>query len=268
MLVLDVADVISARLGEPTVTALARRFGPGGRCLTCGSALGRGPLSVRAYHNDQETVTLVAYHAGCATSAWLEVGAENLRCQATWAAVVTCAFLWVGTSRRLRWLRGPGTQELSMPLLLVHPSLETARVRHIGPGEAANADLLDYCRLGFAESSALARAYPLRPVGKAWMRAGETGISLMVMVGGQGWSAPVRPRALAGLVTVRGGILIGVTCDRDPQWLGYHSRCLNDAIADGEVLLGWAPLSGTPPALGHRSWHRIRWPHNLSHLPG
>jgi hypothetical protein len=248
--VLDVADVISARLGEPTVTALPHRFGPGGRCLTCGGALGSGPLSVRAYHNDQETVTLVAYHAGCATSAWLEVGAEDLRWQATWAAVITCALLPIGKPRRLRWLRGPGTQELSMPLLLVHPSLETARVRHIGPGEAVNADLEDYCRLGFAESSALARAYPLRPVGSAWMGASETGISLMAMVGERGWSAPVRPQALAGLVTVRGGILIGVTCDRDPQWLGCRSRCLNDAIADSEILLGWAPLAGALPQPG------------------
>jgi hypothetical protein len=248
--VLDVADVISARLGEPTVTALPRRFAPGGRCLTCGCTLGSGPLSVRAYHHDQETVTLVAYHAGCATSAWLEVGTENLRCQATWAAVITCALLRVGKPRRLRWLRGPGTQELSMPLLLVRPSLEIARVRHIGPGEAVNADLEDYCRRGFAESSALARAYPLRPVGSAWMRASETGISLMVMVGEQGWSAPVQPQALTGLVTARGGILIGITYDRDPQWLGYHSRCLNDAIADSEVLLGWAPLTGPPPQLG------------------
>lgn len=139
-----------------------------------------------------------------------------------------------------------------MPLLLVHPSLETARVRHIGPGEAVNADLEDYCRLGFSESSALTRAYPLPPVGKAWMRTCENGISLMAMADCQAWSAPVRPRTLAGLVTIRGGILIGVTCNRDPQQLSRSPRCLGSAIADGEVLLGWAPVSTTMPA------HRLR----------
>jgi hypothetical protein len=36
MLVLEVADVIRSRLGEPTVTALTHRFAPGGTCLTCG----------------------------------------------------------------------------------------------------------------------------------------------------------------------------------------------------------------------------------------
>lgn len=252
MFVLNVAGMISARLGEPAVAALARRFGPGGRCGACGSALGSGPLSVRAYRSDLGIVTLVAYHAECATSGWLDVAAEDLCRPATWAAVATCALLWMGAPRRLRWLRGPGTQELSMPLLLVHPSLETARVRYVGPGEVVNADLEDYCRLGFAESSVLARAYPWRPVGKAWMRASGTGISLMVMAGGQRWSAPARPRALAGLVTVRGGILIGITCDCDPQRLSSRSRCLNEAIAGGEVVLGWAPLSGTARVPGSR----------------
>ncbi len=249
MVVFDIADVIRYRLGEPTVTALAHRFGPGGQCLTCGGALGSGPLSVRAYRDDQEIVTLVAYHAECATSAWLEVGAEDLHCQGTWAAVTTCASLRMATWRRLRWLRVPRAQELSMPLLLVHPSLETARVRPVGPGEAVNADVEYYRRLGFAESSALARAYPLRAVGKAWMRACETGISVIVMIGEQAWSALVRPRPLAGLVTVRRGILIGITCDRDPWQLSSRSRCLGSAIADGEVLLGWAPLSGMSPGL-------------------
>ncbi len=216
MVVLEVADVISARLGQPTVIALARRFGPGGQCLTCGGVLGGGPLSVRAYHDDRKTVTLVAYHAGCATSAWLDVGIEDLCWQATWAAALTCTSLWIGRPRWLHWVRGPRTQELSMPLMLVHPSLETARVRHVGPGKAVNADLEDYGRLGFAESSALARACPVPPVGEAWMQTCESEISLMAMAGGQAWSAPVRPRSLASLVTVRGGILIGIAYDGDP----------------------------------------------------
>ena len=71
MLVLEVADVIGSRLGEPTVTALTHRFAPGGTCLTCGDRFGGAPLSVRAYHGDDGIITLIAYHADCAASAWL-----------------------------------------------------------------------------------------------------------------------------------------------------------------------------------------------------
>ena len=74
MLVLAVADVIRSRLGEPAVAALACRFGPGGTSLTCADRFAAGQLSVRAYHGDDDIITLIVYHAGCAASAWLEVG--------------------------------------------------------------------------------------------------------------------------------------------------------------------------------------------------
>ncbi|HUY48582.1 MAG TPA: hypothetical protein VMV92_23160 [Streptosporangiaceae bacterium] len=59
VVVLVVADEIRSRLGEPAVSALARRSGPGGRCLSCGRRLGPEPLSVRAYRDDQEIITLI-----------------------------------------------------------------------------------------------------------------------------------------------------------------------------------------------------------------
>lgn len=60
VVVLDVVDEIWTRLGEPTVTALARRFGPEGRCLTCRARFGAAPLSVRAYHGPDGVTTLVS----------------------------------------------------------------------------------------------------------------------------------------------------------------------------------------------------------------
>ena len=53
---------------------------PGGTCLTCGDRFGAVPLSVRAYHGDDGIVTLIAYHASCAASAWLEAGQAAMPC--------------------------------------------------------------------------------------------------------------------------------------------------------------------------------------------
>ena len=54
---LEVADVIRSRLGEPAVTALACCFAPGGTYLTCGDRFGAGPLSVCACRVDDGIVT-------------------------------------------------------------------------------------------------------------------------------------------------------------------------------------------------------------------
>jgi len=245
VLVLDVADVITSRLGKPTVTALARRYGPDGKCLTCGELLGTAPVSVRAYRDDQEIITLVAYHAGCANSAWLDVGSAILPCPATWAAAMATASLSLGAPRRFWRLRGPGTRDQTVPVMLVHPSLDMARVRQVGAGEAVNADFEGYCQRGFAHPSALARTYPLRPVGNAWMRTCGNEVAVMAMTGDRAWSAPVHQRPIADLVTRRGGVLIAITCDCDPVRLSTDARFLGHALGAGEILLGWASLSGS-----------------------
>lgn len=86
VVVLDVAYEIHSRLGGPTVSALTRRFGPGGICLPCTGRLGTEPLSIRAYEDGQGPVTLMAYHAGCAASTWLNVHAPgNGEIQLGWA---------------------------------------------------------------------------------------------------------------------------------------------------------------------------------------
>jgi hypothetical protein len=244
VLVFDVADVISSRLGEPTVTALARRFGADGRCLTCAGRLGTAPLSVRAYRDDRGIITLVAYHADCAASAWLDVGTAALPCQATWAAAMTRMPLRLGAPRPFRWLRGPGSRDEMTPIMLVHPCLDMTRVRQVCPGEAVNADLEDYFLLGFADPGELAHTYPLRPAGKAWLRTYGNDVALMVMAGDQAWSAPIEQQPVADLVFARGGVMIGITCDRDPVRLSTDTRYLGYAIGNGEILLGWAPLSG------------------------
>ena len=242
VLVLDIADDIRFRLGEPTLTALARRFDPAGRCLTCGARFGTAPLSVRAYRDHAGIITLVAYHAGCAASAWLDVEPGTLPRQETWAAAVTIISLPMAVRRWLWRLRGSGTRDQIMPVMLVHPSLEMTRVRQAGLGEAVNADMESYCQLGFAEPGALARTYPLRPAGPAQMKVIGGAPALHVIVADRTWSAPI-PRLVAALAVARGGVLVGVTHDRDAGRLAAEARYLESALASGEILLGWAPLT-------------------------
>jgi hypothetical protein len=51
---------------------------------------------------------------------------------------------------------------------------------------------------------------------------------------------------------VRGGIFIDVTCDRDPDRLATDARCLEHANGSGEILLGWAALSGNQDECGQQ----------------
>lgn len=247
MLVSDVADLIVSRLGEPTVAALERRFGPDGTCLTCGSQLGSGPVSVRAYQGAREIVTLVAYHAGCTDSAWLDIGAEVLLSEETWAAATTAVSLPFGRLQPLRWLRGAGPRDHTFPVMFVRPSLEMTRVRQVFPGEAVNADVEHLRRLGFAELGELAvRVHPLRPLCRAWLRASDQDLSVAAMATGQAWSAPVAQPTVAGMIRDHGGIMIAVACDRDPHRLATDADYLDQALGIGEVLLGWAQLSPPP----------------------
>lgn len=243
VVVLDVADEIRTRLGEPTVTALARRFGPEGRCLTCGAPFGAVPLSVRAYHGPDGVTTLVAYHADCAVSAWLAIGQGILPREDTWAAAVTSTQVRMAVPRALHQLRGPGTQEQVMPVMLVHPSLERARARQVGPGEAVNADVEDYSGLGFGDPGPGPATCPLRPTGRAGIQETSGNARLAVTVAGQAWSAAIS-QSDATLATDRGGIVVGITCDSDPGRLAADPAQLGYAMANGGVLLGWAPLPG------------------------
>lgn len=245
VLVLDIADDIRFRLGEPTVTALARRFGPAGRCLTCGQRFGTAPLSVRAYREQAGIITLMAYHAGCAASAWVDVGPGALPRQETWAAVVTSISMPMATRRSFRRFRGPGMCDRVMPIMFVHPSLEMTRVRQAGFGEAVNADMERYGRLGFADPAAFARAYPLRPAGQAWLKTARGSLWLQVVVADRAWSAPI-PQPAATLAVACGGVLVGVTCDRGPERLATEASYLDYTIANGDVLLGWVPLPSGP----------------------
>jgi len=243
VVVLDVADEIWTRLGEPTVTALARRFGPEGRCLTCRAPFGAVPLSVRAYHGPDGVTTLVAYHADCAASAWLAIGPGILPRQDTWATAVTNTQVRMAVPRALHHLRGPGTQNQVMPVMLVHPSLERAQARQVGPGEAVNADVEEYSRLGFADPGSAPAACPLRSAGRARLQQADGDARLDVIVAGQVWSATIT-QSVATLVTGRGGIVVGITCDSDPARLAADPAQLGYVIANGGVLLGWAPLPG------------------------
>lgn len=242
VVVLDVADDIRTRLGEPTVTALARRFGPEGRCLTCGAPFGAVPLSVRAYHSLDGVTTLVAYHADCAASAWLAIGPGILPRQDTWAAAVTSTQVRMAVPRALHQLRGPGTHNQVMPVMLVHPSLDRTRARQVGPGEAVNADAEDYSGLGFADPGT-ALACPLRPAGRAHVQQSGDDARLEVTVAGRIWSAPVS-QPDATLAADRAGIVVGIICDSDPGRLAADPAQLAYVIATGGVLLGWAPLRG------------------------
>lgn len=241
MLVLEVADVIRSPLGSPTVTALTRRFAPGGTCLTCEDRFGAGPLSVRAYHDGDGIVTLIAYHVGCAASAWLETGRATMP-YGTWAAATTSAMLPVIVARTRRQRRAR-TQTQALPVMLVRPSLEVARVRPVASGEAVNADREEYCRLGFTDHGPFPGACRLACPGQSWLLRNGDHLLVCVAAGGRAWFAPVHHPPQAEIVTSCRGIVVGIICDRDPAELSVDAQLLDDAIADGEVLLGWAPLA-------------------------
>jgi len=244
VVVLDVADEIRFRLGEPTVGALSRRFGPGGRCLTCGRCLGAEPLSVRAYRDGQGVVTLIAYHAGCAASAWLDVAPDVRPRDWTWAAAVTSVVLRLPGRWRRGWRLGRAVPGQLAPVLLVRPRLEIARVRPVSLGESVNADLEWYAARGFADPGPPGRSPRVKVVGRAWTRMQEGCAVLCADVGSDVWSAGAA-RFDIGLVQARGGVLIGVMCERDPAWLASRPGRLEQALGNNELLLGWAPLPGT-----------------------
>jgi len=250
VVVLDIADRIRAELGGPTVTALARRFGPDGRCLTCERRLGAEPLSVRAYR-DGDTVTLIAHHAGCAASAWLDVEPGTvLSWQQTWSAAISSGPLPVAGHRWRRWLPRPAAREQATPVLLVRPCQEVTRARQIGAGEAVNADLEAYAAAGFTDLGPLAPRRPVAAAARAWIRARGGDVSLSVTAGNSLWYV-LAAQPVAGLIGICGGVLVGVTCDRDPSALAADSDGLGQALSAGEVLVAWAPLAAGQGECGH-----------------
>lgn len=266
MPVIDVADAIRARLGMPTVEALAGRFGTEGTCPACGSRFGTARLSLCAFADDPEHVTLVAYHAGCRTTAWMDGGLAAEPGDArpprapTWRAALTPCLIRMpaprahGTGRRTlpRWRRvrradagepkRRATREMQVPLLIVHPRLESSRVRVVNPAESVNADAEEYHRLGFADADELAAA-PLTEAGAArLMTAGRSSAHVVVRAGFETWAAPVRSPSLVTLIRARGGVLVGVGCEADPQTLAGDPAALAAALTRGDLLLGWASL--------------------------
>ena len=87
--------------------------------------------------------------------------------------------------------------------MLVHPCLELTRVRRVSLGEAVSADREAYRTLGFADPRTLTGAYPLVPVGQAWIQASGSGPVLSVVAGDSAWSAPASQHA-ADLVASHG----------------------------------------------------------------
>ena len=246
MPVFDVANLIVSRLGGPTVAALQDRFDPDGKCLTCDGRLGSGPVSVRAYEG-RNIVTLVAYHAACTGSAWLDIGAEVLLSQETWAAATAAVPLPLGRLRPLQWLRGAPARRQTLPVMFVRPSLEMARVRQVLAGEAVNADVERLRQLGFAELGELTvRVHPLRPVCHSWLRVSGERTSVAAMATDQAWSAPVTTPEVADLIKDHGGIMLAAAYDRDPYLLCTDQDYLDRALGIGEVLLGWAQLAPPP----------------------
>jgi hypothetical protein len=243
VLVIDIADEIRIRLGEPTLSALTRRFGTEGRCLTCGEQLGTAPLSVRAYRDLDGITTVVAYHADCAGSAWIDMGHGDLPCYQTWEAAAGNAALPVSQPRWRHPLSRPPVDEQLIPAIFVRPSLEMTRVRQVGLGEAVNADLEIYCSLGFSSSRTLPCSRHF--AGQAWAaHAGETA-ALHVLIAGRSWSAPASDAVLS-LAAAHGSAVAGITFEYDPSRLAADDECLRDAIASGDILLGWISLRGRP----------------------
>lgn len=242
MPVLDVAGVIRSQLGEPTVTALARRFSADGTCLACADRLDAGPLAVRAYRGGDEIITLIAYHARCTASAWLDIGPAALSYEETWAAVITSVAFPAISSHTGHPGHG-GPQEQVLPFMLVRPGLEVVRVRHVGPGEAVDADREDYCRQGFINPGLFSGARRLPDIGQTWVLRNGSHLLVYVVAGDQAWSAPADRPAHAGLIATCQGTVVGVVFEQEPATVGADVGVLADAIANGDVLLGWAPLA-------------------------
>ena len=252
MPVIDVADVIRTRLGLPTVTALAARFGVDGTCPECGARFGTSRLSLCAYADDDEHVTLVAYHAGCRATAWLDGGPGGypdaeppLTARApTWQAAMTSCVTAMPARRpgRRPRLRSRGPRGMQMPLLVVHPRLESSRVRLVHPGETVNADMEEYHSFGFTDAADLAEG-PLTAVGAArLMTAGRDSARLVVRAGFDTWAAAVPSASLLSLIRSRGGTLVAVGCESDPEDLAGDPAQVATALDRGDLLLGWTPL--------------------------
>lgn len=252
MQVIDVADVIRDRLGGPTVAALAERFGADGTCPECGERFGTARLSLCAFADDAEDVMLVAYHAGCRATAWLEGELAGGYPEAepprpirppTWhAAMTSCVTALPSRPGRLPWRRARGPREMQMPLLVVHPRLESSRVRLVNPAETVNADMEEYHGLGFVDAGDLAEG-PVTAVGAArLMTAGRASARLVVRAGFDTWAAPVGSASLLSLIRARGGTLVGVGCESDPEALAADPAARGAALSHGDLLLGWTPL--------------------------
>lgn len=245
---LEVADDIRSRLGAPTIDALTRRFSPAGRCAVCGEMFAHAPLSLRAYPDFGGCVDLVAFHAGCAVTAWVEDEPAPPRRDPTWQA----AFVGFPLSlprrdvRRRPWPWRTRASTITVPMVVVRPALETARLRVIDRAEAVNADLEGFYRLGFRDPEALRIADADR-VGV--VRAfGDACTGRVVVCGGrQWWSAPVGSTTMLSLLRARGGAVVAIDCEEDPTELSLAPRRLADAIAGGRVLAGWAPLRPERP---------------------
>lgn len=251
MPVIDVADVIRARLGAPTVNALAARFGADGTCPECGTRFGTARLSLCAFADDAEHVTLVGYHAACRATAWLEgelTGGDAaepprpVRAPTWQAAMTSCMTPMPARPGRRPWRRSRHPRALQMPLLVVHPRLESSRARLVGAGETVDAELEELHALGFADAVDLA-ANPLAPVGAArLMTAGRESARLVVRAGFGTWAAPVGSASLRTLINARGGTLVAVGSGCDPYALAADPAALATALDRGDLLLGWAPL--------------------------
>lgn len=248
MAVIDVAGVIRARLGAPTVDALAARFGADGSCPECGTRFGPARLSLCAFADDAEHVTLVAYHATCRATAWLDgepAGGDPepprpTRAPTWQAAMTSCMTPMPARAGRHLWRRAPGPR--AMPLLVVHPRLESSRVRLVGAGETVDADLEELHALGFADAGDLA-GKPLTAVGAArLMTAGRDSARLVVRAGFDTWAAPVGSASLRTLINARGGTLVAVGSGSDPYALAADPAGLATALDRGDLLLGWTPL--------------------------
>ncbi|HUK73269.1 MAG TPA: hypothetical protein VLW50_31725 [Streptosporangiaceae bacterium] len=77
------------------------------------------------------------------------------------------------------------------------------------------------------------------------MRTCGNDVVLIAMTADRAWPAPVHQRPIADPVTHRGGVLIAITCGLDPIRLSTDARYLGHALGAGEILLGWASLSGS-----------------------
>jgi len=85
----------------------------------------------------------------------------------------------------VRRLRRAAARAQALPVMLIQPGLDIARVRHVAVGEAVGAGREDYGRQGFTDPGPFSRRCRLSRVGQTWALRNRDYLLACVATGGR-----------------------------------------------------------------------------------